>query len=199
MARFLYLLNTVGTPAHIGQPPGGHEIRVVDQYAFAPDDLVGVDGLLLSQHLDETHLSEERSRLQDFVAGGGVVSLNGPVATPFLDPPGAYHALPTQAARDWVLEICDPHPITRGVTAEDLTARKGVIGFWARGSFDAPSDAVVLTRFAASQKPADWLWISPEGGALLVHPGNDIWGYAGDDSSARPLFAQFLDWVRARP
>ncbi|MEM6635787.1 MAG: hypothetical protein AAF667_07850 [Pseudomonadota bacterium] len=198
MGRFLYLLNTVGTPKFIADPPRGHTITVVDQYEFERSDLDGVDGLLLSQHLDETHLGELRVTLAAFLDDGGTVSLNGPISKPFLDPPGAYHGLPTQAARDWLIEMDTLHPITRGVRAEDLSMRMGVIGFWARGYFEAPSNAVVLTRFAVSGKPADWVWRSPGGGALLVHPGNDIWGYAGDDTTARPFFAQFLDWAGAR-
>lgn len=195
MGRFVFLLNTVEPPKHIATPPAGHEIAVVDQYAFRAQDLVGADGLLISQHLDEVHLGEHRETLEVFLDRGGTLSLNGPVARPCLDPPGQYHALPSQAAREWVIDMGAPHPITAGVAAEDLTYRRGVIGFWARGFFDVPEGATVLTRFRASRRPADWLWQRPEGGSLFVHPGNDIWGYAGDATSARPVFAQFLDWA----
>lgn len=198
MSVFLFLLNTVETPKHIAFPPKGHDVRVVDQYAFKDSDLVGVDGLLLSQHLDERHLGENGGSLSTFLYSGGVISLNGPVARPFLDPPGAYYPLPTRSARDWVLDIVADHPVTAGVRAEDITARRGVIGFWARGYFEAPADATVLTRFASSQKPADWLWEPARGGAVLVHPGNDIWGYAGDETSASAFFPQFLDWAGSR-
>lgn len=198
MGRFLYLLNTVETPKSISHPQGGHQIDVIDQYDFSPTDLLNVDGILFSQHLDETHLGAYGDAFQAYIDQGGSAALNGPVAQPFLDPPGRYYSLPSTAAKDWVVELCDPHPITAGVRAEDLTARKGVIGFWARGYFDLPANAFVLSRFVASRKPADWIWQSDGGGVVLAHPGNDFWTYESEETTAARLFKQYLDWVMAR-
>ena len=198
MGHFVFLLNTAEVPKSVVEPPNGHRIDIVDQYAFDASTLNGADGLLLSQHLDERHLGEHRAVLEDFLAAGGNIALNGPVARPFLDPPGPYRALAAQAAQDWVIEMATPHAVSAGVQADDLTYRRGVIGFWARGYFDAPASAISITRFAtSSRRPADFLWQRPEGGWLFVHPGNDIWGYARDATSARRLFSQLLDWFAA--
>ncbi|MEM0937111.1 MAG: hypothetical protein AAGJ91_14560 [Pseudomonadota bacterium] len=194
MARFVYLLNTVGPPRSIAEPPDGHLTSIVDQYDLDAVVLEGAQGVLLSQHLDERHLGEHAALLRGFLERGGAVVLNGPVARPYLDPPGAYTPLAATGARDWLLEIGAAHPIMTGVRAEELSYRRGVIGFWARGFFAPPEQAVVLTRFAASGHAADYVWTNAAGGRLFVHPGNDIWGYSGDGTTAAPIFARVLDW-----
>lgn len=194
MGHFIFLRNTVNTPKHIASPPGSHTIDIVDQYDLGPVALSGAHGLLLSQHLDETHLCEHSNLLDTYLSQGGAIALNGPVAQPVLTPPGPYTPLPARKAKDWVVEIAEPHSIARGVRADDLTYRRGVIGFWARGYFEKPPGAIAITRFAASRHAADWVWKRPEGGKIFVHPGNDIWGYAGDNTTAKPLFGQVVDW-----
>ncbi|MEM6730817.1 MAG: hypothetical protein AAF658_04635 [Myxococcota bacterium] len=194
MGRFVFLQNTVKTPESLQKAHRGHVIDIVDQYDFDRSTLSGADGLLLSQHLDERHLHENRALLTGFLASGGNIALNGPVAAPYLDPPGTYHAVETHAGQGWKLTMAAPHPITEGVNAHDLTYRRGVIGFWARGTFSLPASATTLTLFKDSKRPVDYVWRSPGGGWLFVHPGNDVWGYSLMETSARRVFPQLLDW-----
>lgn len=194
--RFLFLKNTVGTPGAIAAPPGGHAVTILEQADFSPKALRGVDGLLLGQHLDEFHLAGFRDELDGYLAQGGAIAVMGPVAVPYLRGLCAHRAQGEGRRDDWLLEMAEDHPVTRGVAADDLTFRKGVVGFWARGTIAAPAGAQILTRFAATGAPADWVWTG-SGGKLFVHPGNDVWGYTSDPNSSARVFAQLLDWMAA--
>ncbi|WP_375552393.1 hypothetical protein [Rhodophyticola porphyridii] len=195
--RFLFLKNTVGTPGAIAAPPNGHEIAVLEQPAFTPDALETVCGLLLGQHLDEYHLGTLRPGLDAFLARGGAVATMGPIAVPYMSILRPHRPEGSGRRDDWILEIAGDHPIVDGVSAGDITFRKGVVGFWARGSIAPPDDARIVTRFAATGAPADWVWHGPQGAKLFVHPGNDVWGYAQEPNSSARIFAQLLDWMAA--
>jgi len=195
--RFLFLKNTVGTPKAISAPPGAHRIDILDQYAFTPDALTGKDAILLGQHLDEHHLSGFKAILDGFFEDGGGIAVMGPVARPFLTVLSPHLAVGNGQRDDWVLENAADHPLMHEVDAHDLTYRKGVVGFWARGTIAPHPGATVLTRFAATGAVADWAWEKENGGRLYVHPGNDVWGYAGEPNSSARVFPQLLDWMAA--
>lgn len=195
--RFLFPKNTVGTPKAITDPPNGHRIDIIDQYKFTPGALSDTQALLLGQHLDEHHLQGMHPALDAFLIEGGGIAIMGPVALPpitFLSP----HRIAGHGHRDdWILEMAHDHPVMEGVAVDDLTFRKGVVGFWARGTITPHENAQVLTRFATTGAAADWVWESGKGGKLFVHPGNDVWGYASEPNSSARVFPQLLDWLAA--
>ncbi|MEM1416297.1 MAG: hypothetical protein AAGH15_15420, partial [Myxococcota bacterium] len=168
MARFLFLQNTVALARSIAEPPPGTAIRVIDQYAFRPEDLADVAGVLFCQHLDERHLGERRAVWDAFLSRGGALAVNGPFARPFLSALAPYRPSGDGSAAGWMLELAEAHPITAGVAAKDLSYRRGVVGFWARGGSTPPNGARVLTRFVATGGVADWAWVAPGGGRLFV-------------------------------
>lgn len=195
--HFLFLKNTVGTPTAMSHPPKGHGITVLEQPEFSADALNGMTGLLLGQHLDEHHLRAFRPTLDAYLEGGGAVATMGPIAQPFLSILHAHKTVGEGRKSDWMLQIANDHPIVAGVAAPDLSLRKGVVGFWARGTITPPKGAVILTFFTSSGDPADWAWQGTGGGKLFVHPGNDVWGYAAEPNSSARVFPQLLDWMAA--
>ncbi|MEM9973276.1 MAG: hypothetical protein AAF771_03780 [Pseudomonadota bacterium] len=195
--RVLFLKNTVGTPRAILKPPGGHRIDIVDQYDLTPEVLEGTKVLLLGQHLDEHHLKGMQGFLEVFLEKGGGIAVMGPIAQRLLPVLSPHRPVGSGRRGDWILEIAEAHPVMAGVRAKDLTYRKGVVGFWARGTIPPCADAKILTRFAASEAAADWLWESVRGGKLFVHPGNDVWGYVDEPNTSALVFPQLLDWMAA--
>ncbi|MEM1025404.1 MAG: hypothetical protein AAGD10_12095 [Myxococcota bacterium] len=187
----LFLQNTVEVPAALAR---NAEVWVVDQYAFRAQDMDGVSGVLFSQHLDEQHLAEHQALWDGFLDRGGALAIQGPVHRPFVSAAGAF--LPVKAglrAEGWILEMATPHAITAGVRPEDLSLRRGVIGFWGRGYLQPVVEATVLTRFRRSGAPVDWCYVSPSGGRLFVHPGNDVWSFSSQ--GARRLSSQLMAWM----
>jgi len=53
----------------------------------------------------------------------------------------------------------------------------------------------VLTTLGPERVPLDWSLERPTGGRLFVHPGNDVWTFAGGKTSAGRLWPQVLDWL----
>lgn len=198
MARFLFVWSTSELPDPVARPPAGHAIVPLDQYALdglADADLFGFDGLILSMHADQRHLAGVKDRLDHFLDGRSIL-VNGPVAHPFLpELAEPFEPLPRRGVRDLTVTIVTPHPTFDGVDARDLTCRRGVAGFWGRGRQPAPDGAETLTALGPERVPFDWCLERPEGGRLFVHPGNCLWTFAGEDTSAGRLWPQLLSWL----
>jgi hypothetical protein len=195
MGRFLFLRNTVNTPAGIAMPPSDHVIDVLDQYDLERLALDGYDGLLLSMHADQRHLEEMRPWLDAFLDRGRTIAVNGQVVRRFADGLSLYEPRPGRTRADLEIQITALHPILRGVAETDLTFRKSVAGFWGRGRVPPPRGASILSTVGDPDWPVDWVWQRPSGGWLFMHAGNDVWGYAQDDSTAARVFPQLLDWI----
>jgi hypothetical protein len=69
-------------------------------------------------------------------------------------------------------------PIFRGIGLDELTFRRGVAGFFARGHHPVPDGAQVLTRLAGGE-PATYLDRVSTAGTILVQAGSDLLGYCG--------------------
>jgi hypothetical protein len=90
------------------------------------------------------------------------------------------------------------HPVFAGVDTDDLSFRKGVAGFYGRGHNPPPAGARVLQRLSSPDgPPLDYVYHRPDGGRVLMHSGNDLWMYANDETSARRIAPQLLDWIES--
>lgn len=197
MAKFLFLWSTSDLPDPIQRPPPGHEIVPLDQYeldGLSGPELAAFDGLIVSSHADQGHLEAHRERLDAFLETRSIL-VNGPTVVPFLPEfSKRFEPLPRRSVGDLQVTIARRHPAFAGVEARDLTFRQGVAGFWGRGRQPHPAGAEVLTVLGPDGIPLDWSLERPSGARLFVHPGNDVWTFAGDTSAAR-LWPQLLDWL----
>lgn len=164
-----------------------HRVEHIDCYALGSTELARYAVLIITPTADQEHLSRHRDVIRAFLDRGGVVIFGGhlyrewlPGASPFV--PLAKRKPPTYQ----VIEIAD-HPIFHGVQPEELTFRRGVAGFFARGHHPVPEGAQVLTRLAGGE-PATYLDQVSTAGTILVQATSDLLGYCGG-----PL----LDWAIA--
>jgi hypothetical protein len=198
MARFLFVWSTSELPGPIASPPDNHVIVPVDQYeldSLGEEDFAGFDGMILCMHADQRHLVRIAPRLNRFLETGSIL-VNGPVAYPFLPQlAGSFEPLHRRGVRDMEVAIVSPHPAFVGVEARDLTFRRGVAGFWGRGRQPAPAGAEILTVLGPDRVPFDWCLVRERGGRLFVHPGNCVWTFAGQDTSAGRVWPQLLAWL----
>jgi hypothetical protein len=88
-----------------------------------------------------------------------------------------------------------PHPVFEGVDMADLTYRRGVAGFYARGHNPPPPGAIALTGLGPGRAPCDWVYERPAGGRIFMHAGNDLWMYAGSVCSAARMVPQLCRWA----
>ncbi len=89
------------------------------------------------------------------------------------------------------------HPVWAGVEPEDLTFRRGVAGFYGRAYLPSlPDGALIVHALGEIDRPLDAVYHYGEG-AVLVHRGNDLWGYLHAPNTAARMTPHLLDWLGA--
>lgn len=171
-------------------------VRAVDVYDLASLDLSGVGALLIGDMADQEHLAHHRGLVASFLADGKVVVFSGHLLRPWL--PGCRPFVPKQIRmfHDYAVSVVSPHPIFAGVDPRDLTFRRGVAGFFARGHHPPPPGAKVLLALAGGE-PVTYLDGRTTAGTVLVHAGGALFDGGDPDSTAVRVLPQLLAWVRA--
>ncbi|MGQ0842632.1 MAG: hypothetical protein ACT4QF_00720, partial [Sporichthyaceae bacterium] len=100
---------------------------------------------------------------------------------------GLFVPVPDRRRSTYRVERIADHPLFAGLSPEDLTWRRGVAGFFARGHHPVPDGAQVLT-WLHHDRPATYLDRSSTAGTILVHATADLAGYLGD---------RLVDWILA--
>jgi hypothetical protein len=163
-----------------------HRVDRLDCYAIGSVDLTRYPALIITPNADQEHLARRQRVIRDYLDGGGVVVFGGHLHRDWL--PGASMFVPlTIRSLDGyrVVEVAD-HPIFRGMGTE-LTFRRGVAGFFARGHHPLPLGAEVLTRLFGGE-PATYLDRVSTAGTIVVQATSDLLSYCGD---------ALLDWIIA--
>ena len=81
-----------------------------------------------------------------------------------------------------------------GVEARDLTFRRGVAGFFARGHNPPPPGAISLVELPGGE-PVVYLDQVSSPGRILVHSGYGLLGSAGSQDTAGRVAPQLVKWV----
>ena len=86
-----------------------------------------------------------------------------------------------------------------GVREEDLTFRRGVAGFFARGHHRPPPGAEILARLVDPEDGEPIVYVDrvSTAGVILVHAGNDLIASVDRDSTAGRIAAQLVGWMLA--
>lgn len=187
---------TDARPAH-AHPSLREEVEPVDAYDLPDLELDRYAGLLIAGMVDQELLQRHRERLVGFLGLGRVVVFCGHLHRGWL--PGCRRFVPSRITsfRHYAVRLPeDRHAVLAGVEADDLTYRRGVAGFFARGHHPPPPGAQVLARLWRGE-PTTWLDTGTTRGAVLVHAGIDLLRYAGEDSTAARVPTQLLSWIRA--
>lgn len=177
--------------------PALADVEVVDTYGLCDVDLDRFSALLVSGMVDQEFLWQRRDVVASFLDRGRVVVFCGQLFRRWL--PGCEPFVPTviRGFGDYVVHLGQPHPVFAGVDTAELTFRRGVAGFFARGHHPPPPGASVLATLAGGQ-PITWIDEATTAGSVFVHAGADLLGYRASDGSAARLVPQLLGWARAR-
>lgn len=169
----------------------------IDLYDLTGADLGRYRVLVVSGMADQEYLARHRDVIHRYLDGGGVLLFGGQIHRDWLPGASRFVALDPPSLRAYRVAELAPHPIFDGVEPDDLTFRRGVAGFFARGHHPPPPGAEVLVRLAGGE-PATYLDRVSTRGTVVVHANGDLLGYGGQaDSTAARLPGQFLDWARA--
>jgi hypothetical protein len=171
-------------------PEGGTwsgRVSRLDCYALGSTDLTRYAALIVTPNVDQEYLVRQRWMIRSYLDGGGVLIFGGHLHRDWLPGASAFIPLANRSMAGYrVAEIAD-HPIFRGKGPDELTFRRGVAGFFARGHHPLPPGAEVLTRLAGGE-PATYLDRVSTAGTIVVQATSDLLSYCGE---------ALLDWVVA--
>ncbi|QLH71340.1 hypothetical protein [Rhodopseudomonas palustris] len=168
-------------------------IRDVDLYALDAELLNGADALLIGMHMDQRFLQANTALLGDYVAAGGIAVVSGHIAHPFLPGLSPVQPLGGGGLADLTIARTQSHPIWDGVALDDLIFRRGVAGFYGHAWHMPPEGATVIHTMGPEARPLDFIYRHGRG-EVLMHGGNDLWSFGGDDSTRR-LLPQLMSWL----
>ncbi len=188
------VLLTMGGPEPLLVQHFRQRVCALDVYDLPEADLTNVRGLLIGMHCDQRQLQRTQTRLTEFVVHGGRVAVCGQIAHPFLPGLSRFTPLQNYCLEDLIVYELAPHPVWNGVVLDDLIYRRGVVGFYGRGFHIPLAGAVVVNGLGLTRLPLDFVYRLGRG-EVLVHGGNDLWGYVADSTSAHRLTPQLLDWM----
>ncbi|WP_018751646.1 hypothetical protein [Paenibacillus sanguinis] len=166
---------------------------VVDIYELADRQLDGYRCMFIDHMADQEFLYRHKDVIWNYLQGGNVVVFCGHQCLPWLPGAGLFVPLERGGVKDFKIKLMGttPHPIFSTVSAEELTYRKGVAGFFARGYHPAPSEAEVLITLPGDA-PVTYIDRRSTNGTLLVHAGGALWGQGEPMDKVRE---QLLHWL----
>lgn len=174
--------------------PGLADVQVSDLYSFDQVDLDGFAAILVAGMVDQEHLWHQREAIANFLSLGRVVVFCGQLFRRWLPGCEPFVPAPIHGFGDYVVHLAEPHPIFAGVDTTDLTYRRGVAGFFARGHHPPPAGASILATLAKGQ-PITWVDRRTTAGTVFVHAGADLLGYGPSDGTAALVVPQLLHWA----
>jgi len=199
MTRCLFLKPIKGAGGDLPSIMGFVEdAEEVSHYALHETPLEDYAAIMLPAHLDQRYFGEISDRITAYLDQGGTLVFNGHVAWPMLPEFKPFVPLPKVDLEHLQVYRLTPHPVFEGVDMQDLTFRRGVAGFYARGHNPMPDGAVPLLGLGPDRIPCDWVYDRPEGGRVFMHAGNDLWMYAGDTTTAARIADQLCTWAARR-
>lgn len=173
----------------------GHRVETVDCYALAHTDLARFAVIVVPTMIDQEHLTRHRSVIRSYLDGGGVLIFGGQIHRDWLPGAARFEAITPASLRSYrVAEIAE-HPIFEGVEPDDLTFRRGVAGFFARGHHRPPAGAEVLIRLSGGE-PVTYVDRVSTAGTIILQSNGDLLAYGDEDSSsAARIPAQLISWA----
>ena len=195
-AAIVVLDQMTTTDAPFAAEPWAGAVEPIDVYALDATDLDRVGALLLGGMIDEEYLHRQRDVVESFLADGKVVVFAGHLLRAWLPGCGPFVPAEIRTFHDYALQLVSPHPVFAGVDPSDLTYRRGVAGFFARGHHPAPPGAEVLLALAGGQ-PVTYVDRATTAGTILVHAGGGLLDGGDRTTTAGRVLPQLLAWVRS--
>lgn len=180
------------------EPAVRDRVDVIDIYDLPSTDLPPYAGLVVTAMADQEFLWDRRHVIGSFLDQGKVVVFCGHLLRRWLPGCGIFVPATIGSFRDYVIHLAEPGTdpagrIFAGIDPADLTFRRGVAGFFARGHHPPPAGAEILATLAGGQ-PTTWIDRATTPGTVFTHAG-DMLGYADQGSTAARLAPQLLDWA----
>lgn len=181
-------------PLHEREPLNGHGLHPVDVYDLPIADLSPCAGLIIGGAVDQEYLFVHRQVIRKFLDDGKVIAFSGHLFRDWLPGCGRFVPKRIRSVADFAVHLVGSHPVFDGVDQDDLTFRRGVAGFFARGHHPPPESAEILAHLG-DDEPIVYVDRKTTKGVILAHSGNDLIGFS-DGGSAGRIVPQLLAWMR---
>ncbi|MGQ0575904.1 MAG: hypothetical protein ACT4RN_17115 [Pseudonocardia sp.] len=168
----------------------------IDCYALPDTDLSLFALVVVPATADQEFLARHRGVLERYLDGGGTLHFGGQVHRDWLPGASAFVPLARPGLASYRVAEIVPHPIFDGVEPDDLTFRRGVAGFFARGHHPVPDGAEVLLRLAGGE-PATYVDQVSTRGTIVVHASGDLLGLGEHNGTGARVPGQLVAWAEA--
>ncbi|MEI7026064.1 phosphate starvation-inducible protein PhoH [Paenibacillus sp. y28] len=167
----------------------------MDGYDLPSCDLSPYIAMVVPNLIDQEFLYKHREVIRAFLDSGKLLVFSGHLFRAWV--PGGSDFVPKtiRSYHDYIVSVAKPHPIFEGVRPEDMTFNQGVAGFFARGHHPVPPGAEVLLTLPGGE-PIVYIDRSSTNGTILLHAGNDLFGYSNPASTASRIGGQLIRWIR---
>jgi hypothetical protein len=170
----------------------GHRI---DCYDLTAVDLRRYAVLVVPPSVDQEFLARNRGVVRAFLDSGRVLIFGGHLHRDWLPGAEVFQPIPTPSLPAYRVARVADHPIFAGINTDDLTFRRGVAGFFARGHHPVPEGAEVLVWLDGGE-PVTYVDQVSTAGTIVVQATCDLISYAfGLDNTASRLPRQLLAWA----
>lgn len=172
------------------------DFNFIDIYSLGKVDLTPYKCLVITGFSDQDFLYKERHAIREFLEDRKVVVFCGNLVTNWLPGGKPFIAKDIKRFSDYRVRKVIDHPIFRGVEEDDMTLKKGVAGFFARGHHPLPTGAEVLLTLNEGE-PITYIDRHSTSGTILAHVGFDLFGYMQTDEKKTTdrISAQLRSWV----
>lgn len=164
------------------------------QYELQKLDFSDYSGIILTLYSDQYLLKKLGKKFESFLENGGKLFINGHIFKPFLKELSVFEPVENIKLPDFMVTQLSKHEIYININTKKLSKRKGVAGFFSRGSNPPPNGAKHIMAIKNSTVIADWE-CEVGRGKLYVHSGNDLWACMEQKDDNLQIFENILNYL----
>lgn len=173
-----------------------HIFEEIDMYELKNTDFNRYKCMSIDGFADQQYLMKHRQVFEDFLATGKIIIFSGNIFLPWLPGVSKFTPKTIKTHRDYEVENKQNHAIFSGVMSTDMTYRKGVAGFFARGHHPVPDGAEVILTLRDGL-PITYIDRVSSSGTIVVHAGNDLFTYNNPKCTTGRIKSQLVEWINA--
>jgi len=189
-------LDSIAIAGPLGEMAEKFDYTYLDYYELPNADLSPYICMIITGSVDQEFMMKHKAIIRDFLDSGKVVVFGGHLFRSWL--PGAGHFIPRTIHEHWdyhITPVNPDHPFFAGVELHELTYRKGVAGFYARGHHPMPQGAEALLQLPGGE-PTMYIDRVSTQGTLLVSAGATLLSYGLPEMTTAVMKPRVLAWIR---